>query len=105
MSVLAWFSIIISVAGVVAIAIGAFLAFNDRNNPTSGRTAFIVTLAGIITYFIGWLLFLFFLFFSKGIDLNRLARSQLKGTIPTPDVVVNDIVDGSDQKFREWVGA
>lgn len=101
---LAWFALIISLIGIIGVGVGTFLAWrSSAEGETASSWPFIITLGGLIAFFIGWLLFLVFLFFSKGLDLNTEARKQLGGILPDPDIIRKEIVEGNDDGFMRFV--
>jgi len=101
---LAWIAIIVSFIGIIGVGIGSYLAWRNTESTDASQWAFIISLGGLITFFIGWLFFLIYLFFSKGLDLNREAFGQLGSIIPDPNVIREKIIEGTDDKFADFVG-
>lgn len=103
MSVLAWISIILCFLALIAFVVAAILDYSERNDVNASRMPFIIGIIALVTFFIGWVLFIFFLFMSKGLDLNMDARKQLAGILPDPDVIRSQIVESSDEKFARFI--
>lgn len=103
MSILSWMSIILSLIGLICISVAAILDYNERNNTNASRFPFILGIIGLVTFFLGWLLFIFFLFMSKGLDLTMVARKQLGDALTDPNVIRSQIVEASDEKFEKFV--
>lgn len=103
MSILAWMSIILSFLALIALIIAAVLDYNERNDTNASRWPFYIGLIGVVLFFISWLLFIFFLFMSKGLDLTMEAKKQLGDILPDPNIIRNEIVNASDSRFEQFV--
>lgn len=93
----------VSLAGALVIGVGTYMSYRDRDKDDKSDWAFILTLSGTVLFFLGWLLFLAYLFFSRGLDLNGEAFKQLSGILPDPDMVRKHIVESSNEEFRSFV--
>lgn len=100
---LAWISIILSFLALIGLIVAAILDYNERNTVNASKMPFIIGLIALIVFFIAWVLFIFYLFMSKGLDLTMEARKKLGDILPDPDVIRTQIVNASDEKFAQFV--
>lgn len=95
--------VVTSLLGALIVGVGTYFAYRDRDDNDKSDWAFILTLSGTVLFFLGWLLFLAYLFFSRGLDLSGEAFKELSGILPDPDLVRKQIVESTNDQFRSFV--
>lgn len=108
MAILGWISVFVALAGVLILGFGAYLAFTYRNGDNDSTWGSYTVMAGTAVYFLGWILFAAYLFFSKQLDLDENTVRRARALLPDPDEM-RSVLQEDDEEFsrkfqREYAG-